>query len=370
MAFCYDTYGLEHVELDGRVLFSGSADPVQSVPISVTAGPEEQLLLKAEDLAGNVLTEVITISELVRDLAWSRASHWAATTDTASDAPMAASAGAPSDSVPPRVTLEPQQESIVIHRDLFSLSIFASDPGTLASVQVNGENQLPPPEEGALTKFRGTVRLPVNPGTNHFEVVVCDGAGNCRTNNLAVDYRELAYLDERYRLMVGVPPVASPEEAQVAQRVHIYMRREVGRNPLRFALALRDEYWEDVLLEHDISHSQLADPRTALLIGKIRPCDMLFLSSLIPEADGFSVYVEVADTSNGRIRGVPIDVFIPADDPLEMQEQLAGLVTLIEQQFPLLEGEIVRVRGRSATIDLGSKHGVFEGHALRRHRPR
>lgn len=233
----------------------------------------------------------------------------------------------------------------------------AADGGGLACVTINGENLLTPAEEGTVRTYFSR-RLPLDLGTNEFEIVALDRAGNRTAQALTVVRAKPEYLDDGFRLSVGVPPLTPAEAGLVSTRVKRTMETELTREPVRFKLLERNEGWDFVLREQGLSVSDLADPAAALRISKILPAEMLLMGKIFNEAKGITVYLKAVETGNGEVIFAS-DVYSPdADNGLD--DAVAGLVLKVEQGFPLITGAVLRREGARVTLNVGRQDGATE----------
>jgi len=134
---------------------------------------------------------------------------------------------------------------------------------------------------------------------------------------------------------------------------------ELLREPVRFHLLERDEGWEYILREQQLSLSDLADRKAALKIGKMLPAEMLMMGALTPHEKGVTVRLEVIETASARPL-VAEDVYCE-DLFRDMEYQLAGLTMKVERHFPLVSGRVVECSSGNAAIDVGYEQGVRAG---------
>jgi len=136
------------------------------------------------------------------------------------------------------------------------------------------------------------------------------------------------------------------------------MEAELTRSPARFRLLERDEGWEYVLREQNLSLSDLADPSAALRLGKMVPAEMLFMARIFQEAKGLTVHLKAVATENGEILFAS-DVYSP-DSDRALDDAVAGLILKVQQGFPLVSGEVLRSQGARVTLNIGRADGVTE----------
>ena len=261
------------------------------------------------------------------------------------------------DRLRPSLSLKECQPLTRVFAEDFFLDGRASDGGGLASVTINGENLLEAGDEGTLRTYFMR-RIPLDLGTNEFEVVATDQAGNRTLRSLSVIRLRPEYLDDTLRLSVGVPPLTPADAGYVGVRAKRSMEIELTRPPVRFRLLERNEGWDFVLREQGLSVSDLADPSAALRIGKMVPAWRLLMGKILAEAQGLTVYVKAVETSKGEVLFAS-DVYTP-DPERSLDEVVAGLVLKVQQGFPLVSGEVVKHQGALVTLNVGSEGGVTE----------
>jgi hypothetical protein len=149
-------------------------------------------------------------------------------------------APAAADRLRPALSLRGCQPVTRVFVEDFFVDGSAADGGGLASVTVNGENLLAEADAGTVRTYFSR-RLPLDLGTNQFEIVATDRSGNRTSQGLTVIRIRPEYLEERYRLSVGVPPLAPAEAGLVGVRAKRSMEAELAREPVRFRLLERNE---------------------------------------------------------------------------------------------------------------------------------
>ena len=384
---CRDEFGIAEIALGATVLFRGAtADAKTEIPISLRV-PAVGAVLTATDLAGNRLECPLTAAALAQTavpepqpgflperhlFAVNRFQGLPNATALEQMAacqrspPRFAAAGpfrllsqtAPSgDRLRPSLSLRGCQPLTRVFAEDFFVDGTAADGGGLASVTINGEDLLAREDGGSVRTYFAR-RLPLDLGTNRFEIVATDRAGNRTAEALSVIRLRPEYLDDSFRLSVGVPPLVPAEAGALGVRVKRSMEAELTRTPVRFRLLERSEGWDFVLREQGLSVSDLADPSAALRIGKMVPAEMLLMGKIFTEAKGFTVYLKAIETGNGEVVFAS-DVY-SSDSDLSLDDAVAGLVLKVEQGFPLITGEVLRCQGARATLNVGRLDGATE----------
>jgi len=359
---CYDNLGLGAVSMDGVEVFRpapGERCCRKEVSFPLASG--RTAVVKVEDMAGNRVQIPVSGAELAmldEREQMVEVAAWQARGTLADCAVLPIAAAAGTDRMRPSLRLSTGRALIEVFREEFFLDGEASDGGGLASVTVNGEEQLR--EAGAEAKRAYFARrVELAEGTNRFEIVAADVAGNANRKVLTVVRRCPEHLDSAHRLTVGVPPLRTPSEDGMGDIVKRVLEDELLREPVRFHLLERDEGWEYILREQQLSLSDLADRKAALKIGKMLPAEMLMMGALTPHEKGVTVRLEVIETASARPL-VAEDVYCE-DLFRDMEYQLAGLTMKVERHFPLVSGRVVECSSGNAAIDVGYEQGVRAG---------
>jgi hypothetical protein len=124
-------------------------------------------------------------------------------------------------------------------------------------------------------------------------------------------------------------------------------------------LLARGDEWTEILHELRLSVSELADPRTALKIGRILPADLLFAGSFFEDAEGLTVYMRIIDTTDATVL-YATDIYTERQRD-DWRFQVEGLVSKMEQYFPLIESRITARQPKIVTIAAGRRDGVKPG---------
>lgn len=345
---CIDDQALEEAWVNGQFLSGGSE---LAMPFSVHVSAGAPILVSAQDRAGNKFIRSLSTTDTACHDTWRFAD---ASPGGRSDAGNS-SPGTPTneDRLRPSLDLPAAGQTLDVYDEEYFMDGTCADGGGLASIRVNGEELLGTESRGAIKSYFSR-RLPLDIGTNRFDVVVRDDAGNETRKSISLVRRQPDYLDEQYRLTVSVTPL--PGEYGV---IYNLMSAEITLAPPRFHVLERNEGWDFILREQNLSLSDLADPAAALRIGKMLPAEILFMGAILKQDKGLTVFVKAVETSNGRML-FSNDVYTENPDR-DLDYQVAGLIMKIKQQFPLTAGKIVTASDDEIRVNVGSRQGVRSG---------
>lgn len=353
-----DRFGLAQVSVDGRPLEPGHG---KAADFKILVPPGGTRTIHLADFAGNTLDRLLEADGFA-EVARGRAPRYAArAAGGRADIPERA-APESGDRLRPSLRLHTPARTRVFNRE-FHIEGTTSDGGGLASVSINGEELLPESLRGCV-QFHFARRLALDPGTNAFEVVAEDRAGHRIREQCVVIGQDPEYLDEEYRLRLGVSPVSAAAAAEPvvdarAEHVGRLMEHELLLYPPRFRVLERADGWGALIEEQRLSASELADPRVALRIGKLVPAELLALTLLIPQGESLTIFCRVVDAASGEILCAE-DVYVPAPEK-DLRDRIEGLAMKIEQQFPLMDGKILATSSDIATVGLGAAQGLKPG---------
>ncbi len=121
----------------------------------------------------------------------------------------------------------------------------------------------------------------------------------------------------------------------------------------------------DRLLEElNLGSSELADPETALKLGRVLAARLVGTGSLLSLTGGTFLSMRLIDTETTAI---PMIVNRPFDTGLNLDEELYRLnreiLKTVMEKYPL-RGYVVDVSGDRVMLNLGSNHGVVAGTAF------
>ena len=273
---------------------------------------------------------------------------------------------------PPFIYLENAGQTRVQFSKEYTLDLRAEDDTALQSVTLNGAPLL------SLTTplFRTLRRVPLNIGTNNFSLAATDNEGNLTEKQVTVVYRPPEYLDRMFRLAALQAPLSGEtENPDTERRVNAIMGESLTTDPVRFYLLAAPHENQQAKTEQTLSASAFCDARALLNSGKKLNADLLFMTRILNDAPGQTIYTQIIDAHNGEELFIE-DIYV--EDARHLSDQLNGLVMKIEQRFPLiqstLEGEENHLRinaGKTAGAQKGMRflvirsNGTFEeGHLV------
>lgn len=319
---CRDNLGLNQIQINQRTVTLAGKEHTLTCPLN----PAEPLQLSATDLAGNRIEWLLSKKE-VRHLARAK------------------------EAAPPQLHITEAGKTITLYNPEFILDLRAEDDTALRVVELNGNNLL----TQITPLFRTQRRIPLTVGHNYLTIAAEDVDGNRVEQEIIVVYRLPEYRDQIYRLATALAPLAGEIPNSIfKRRVNHLLGTELTRDPVRFHLLAAKDEIQALLKEQTLSESELSDPRALLKQSKKIDADLMFITRVLSDGTGQTIYTQVLDTSSGDLLFIE-DVYL--EDLNNLPQQLSGLIMKIEQRFPLIQANIQQ-HGRKLVIDAGAKKGA------------
>jgi tetratricopeptide (TPR) repeat protein len=325
---CRDNLGLHQLEINNRTVFPSGTAHALNCPLI----PDTPLRLAASDRAGNRIEWTLSKKELLH---------------LAQNQPPA----------PPRLHITDAGKTITLYNTEYVLDLRAEDDTALRTVELNGENLL----ARTTPLFRTLRRIPLAPGTNRLSLAAEDSKGNHAKEQITVISRPPEYMDQIYRLAAALsPPSGEIQDPVFARRISHLMGHELTLDPVRFYLLAAESEMQHLQKEQTLSRSELADRRVLLKQGRKLDSDLVFITRVLRDAPGQTVYTQVLDTRSGEELFIE-DIYL--EDLHLLPQQIGGLIMKIEQRFPLIQASVLKQENRLA-ISAGAKNGAQKGMRL------
>jgi hypothetical protein len=118
---------------------------------------------------------------------------------------------------------------------------------------------------------------------------------------------------------------------------------------------------DKLLRELNLGSSELADPATALELGKVLSAKLITTGSLFYHNENYLLTLRLIDTETTRIaKVISADVSGTGAAQKDMHRVNRQILTAIMEQYPL-QGYVVRAQGDQIMVNLGAGQGVVPG---------
>jgi len=203
-------------------------------------------------------------------------------------------------------------------------------------------------------------------GENSFSIVIIDTVGGETVREVMI-LREVPAV-HRLSARMAIAVIPFKNKGTVNGSIPIYERiitafTEQGRFKV---VARKDEAFEAALEELKLSGTDLIDDSTAIKIGKIIAAEAVMMGTAVITENHIEVIARLVNTETTEIL-VSKDVYDQYGEGNLFEKVIflmEGLAWKFKQEFPLVEGEVVKVDGNSVFVDLGTESRLRKGMTL------
>lgn len=327
----------------------------------------DTVVMKAEDIAGNVTTANLLANDVPRDslaqksVTNSRASPLLASNLTNSAVTIPAQyalSGGLTDKNPLDIIVKDLLESQTVFYDSLFLEGEVRGNNRIRAITINDEPILK--REGKRVFFNHLIAL--KDGINRLSIAAVDIFGNqtSRVINVTRKIQKIRQLGSR--MSISLLPIKHIGEQSILGDVVNDTLTAAFVNQGRFRMIER-ERMEAVLRELDLGQTELADAATASRIGKIVVADAILTGSIYETEHSIEVLTRLVNTETSAVMAAK-DVFDGDKSMSGLKAIMEGLALKYKNTFPLLEGLIIKKEGVSILVDLGNNRNMKSGMGL------
>ncbi len=201
--------------------------------------------------------------------------------------------------------------------------------------------------------------LPLSPGANKILIRAKDPNGNVAEKTLRIFRVTPAVHTMESRMVVSMLPFYQSGQIQEIGSVAYdnLISAIVGQKRFHFVDRAKVEA---IVRELKLSAEQLVDPAYTLKVGKMTASEAMIIGSVKEAPNSIEVYAQLLDVESGEVLAEK-DAF-NRDKSLESLKYLSrGLAIRLREEFPLLEGKVIKMDGKNAVLDLGSSQKMKPG---------
>jgi hypothetical protein len=321
----------------------------------------DNIILKAEDIAGNVTTANLFANDVPQDsivqksVTNSRASPLL-TYYLSNSAVIVPSQYVLQEDLldknPLNILIKDLSESQTVYYDTLFLEGEVRGNYKIRSLTINEEPILK--REGKKIFFNHLIKL--KDGVNRFSITAVDIFGNetHRVINVTRKIQKIRQIGSR--MSISLLPIKSEGEQSVLGAVVNDTLTAAFVNQGRFRMIER-ERMEEVLRELELGQTELVDAETASKIGKIVVADAILTGTIYETAHSVEVLTRLVNTETSTIMAAK-DVFDEDKSMSGLKAIMEGLALKYKNSFPLLEGLIIKKEGEVILIDLGNNKNI------------
>lgn len=232
----------------------------------------------------------------------------------------------------------------------FFLEGQASDKDGMASISING--QPVPFHPGKEVVFNQLVDL--KEGRNTLNIEAEDTKGNAISREIIIN-RKIQTIDlTASRLSFSIMPfkrqVLSPALADSVY--NLFVDEIIDKE--RFNVVGRGIELEAILKELQLSQTDLVDKEKAVQTGRLLGSETIMIGTIIEQENSVEVFAKLIDTETSRVMAAH-DVFDMNKGRIRLEYLMEGLATKFIYSLPLLNGNILAVKGNKFYTDMGKE---------------
>jgi hypothetical protein len=350
--YAYDDSGLQEIRVNGRDMHPVQGREVRLDYVIPAAENPEAVVVEARDRAGNLTKAEIHLSrkEAVAPkvlLASLDPVHLVST-----DSPKPGK-----DNLPPTIELKWAEEQTVFLDQVYLEGSVRDNQG-VAYLIINGQSILRKPGKNIYFNHLSTLKE----GENSFQIEARNEAGNQAEKRVLI-YRKIPRIrDLGSRLRVALMPLERQGESPLTKQPveDTLLNRLVERK--RFVMVERRRL-DDLLKELKLSQSELINPDAAARVGKLLAANGALIGSVVARENSLEIIVRLVDTETATIITVA-DAYGEDIDAQLLRLLCQGLSVKLNDELPLAEGIVVKVKGNRLLTDLGEGTKVKKGMRL------
>ncbi len=255
------------------------------------------------------------------------------------------------DRQPPEVILRSGAEVPQVLSERFYVEGEASDNKTVERIVINNKEVFAKP--GKKVFFSKVVSLVE--GQNTITIDVYDSSDNKTTKTLTVVRKIPSVMQNNARMSITVLPFdggRAEDRTQLAyeQLINAFVDQK------RFSVIERAKL-EQILLEQKLTKEKLTDPQHSIRVGKLMSADAILATAVKEDAKSIEIVARVVSTETSEILGVK-DIFTEDKGVASIKEVMANLAAKIAQEFPVVEGIVIKSSGKTIYTDVGDASNI------------
>ena len=242
---------------------------------------------------------------------------------------------------------------VITYEDTYIIGDIVTCESGVSSILINGEEQIGSDNDGAMA-FELNAPLPLDKGKNEFTIAVTDREGHQQTFTRTIYRSEPDYALDEHRFSITALPLNGNLEASDLSYYQQLIEQHLLRDPIRFNLIQPESSWDALFREHNLSQSDLGDDTITLKVGQLTPSDLILTGNILNNDDKELVYLRIMDRKGNVICTARAIVTDEMQRPFGINQAMLTL----KQYFPLIEGTVTQIKGKTISIDQGSEQGV------------
>lgn len=253
----------------------------------------------------------------------------------------------PSDNSSPDISLKGWTDTQTVYLAKVYIEGQITDDGGIESATINQKPILR--RKGKSIFFSHMAEL--RKGENKIIIEASDEAGNATIRKISIIRQVPKALQLKERLSLTVLPFE--QKASISEASLSFQDNLINAlvNQDRFRVVEREKI-DMILQEQKIGRTKLIDKSTALKLGRLIAAQSIITGSIIETGTGIEIVARWIDTETSEILAVE-DVYDEVKDLPALRLLAQGMAVKFHRDFPLLDGLIIRQKGKYIFTDLG-----------------
>jgi len=247
-----------------------------------------------------------------------------------------------------RLKLKDLTEKQTVYLDTMYIDGSASGTNKIKSVMINGSPLLVIP--GRTIYFNQLLEL--KEGENKLTLEVEDVRGNAASKTISI-FRKVTKVHQiGSRMSLAILPFEIKGEVSLASNIAYDNLVGSFLKQNRFNIVSRGDEFEAVLRELKLSKTDLVDQNTALKLGRLVAAEGILMGTIFETKASIEIYARFVNTETSVLMEAK-DVYGQDKSISQIHYLTNGLALKFKHSFPLLEGQVIKLRGNSIYADFG-----------------
>ena len=261
--------------------------------------------------------------------------------------PVAAGLLGSKDTHPPVITMQPPETPQVVFMEKIVIAGVVEAGNRIASLTINHLSLTKP--EGSPVFFSHVAEL--NPGENVLTIKAVDTAGNSAAKTLHITRKPASRIQLSERLSLAILPFKRETTGSNAvpgfqdRLTHALTKRN------RFHMIERHQL-ELILQEQHLNRTSLVSTQTASKIGRLVSARSVLTGTIMNVHKRTVITARMVDVETSKVicKQEVRETWEDGHGGGDMAERLA---IMFHQDFPLIDGHIIKKQGKTITVDQG-----------------
>lgn len=361
-----DATGITTLKINEQVLaFNKEREVEFALAVNLTEG-QNKIQLAATDVAGNTTTGELNLTYVprlaqkklfLRDISRNKNRQkepillaFSGTVVTDSSQGFLYSAEKPRKPATAfRLSFKDLTDTQTVYYDEMYIDGSATGTNEIISVTINDDPLLIIPGRTVyFNQLRGLAE-----GDNTITIQVLDSKGNTASKTVTVVRKAPKVHQIGSRMSLAIMPLVLKGEATTAGSIVYDNLVDAFINQNRFHIVSRGDEFEAVLKEQKLSQTDLVDKSTALRVGKLVAAEGILMGTIHETEGSIEIYARFISTETSTVMEAK-DVFAQDKSLSHIKYIINGLALKFKHSFPLIEGLVIKVQGKSIYADFGS----------------